>query len=175
MSKKAPPLIPGADTSSTNPSQKIPPLNSVLKLFRKVIMGDVLVMATFNLSRTLSLIPSWSAIKASLGGLSGVVVEVTHMVPSPGSGFDATQPAGSAGAVTPSKFSTHGPVGVGLVDGVGVGGGGVPPPGVDVAVAVGVAVPLGVAEGTGGPLPRSYTSTRPFPVPLFTPASSAVY
>src|SRR5436853_6026909 len=109
----------GADTSSTYPSQKIPPLISVLKLFRKLIMGDVLVIVTPILSRTLSLIPSWSATKASLGGVSGATVVVTHMVPSPGSGFDATQPAGNAGAVTPSQFSTHGPAG--LADGFGVG------------------------------------------------------
>ena len=137
-------------------SKKSPPLNSVLKLFRKVITGDVLFMVTFNRSRTLSLIPSWSGIKAALGGLAGVVVEVTHRVPSPGSGFDATQPAGRAGAVTPSKFSTHGPDGLGLggIDGVGVGTGGVPPA-VAVAVAVGVGLGVtGVAEGTGAPLPR---------------------
>jgi hypothetical protein len=31
------------------------------------------------------------------------------MTPSPGIGLDATQPAGSAGAVTPSKFSVQVP------------------------------------------------------------------
>src|ERR1044071_2141742 len=140
----------GEDISSTYPSQNIPPLISVLKLFRKVIMGDVLETATPALSRTLSLIPSWSATKASLGGVSGVTVVVTHIVPSPGSGLVAVQPAGNAGAVTVSQFSTQGPIGV--VDGVGLGGGGVPPA-VAVGVAVGVGV-LGVADGTGAPVPR---------------------
>src|SRR5437762_6157583 len=130
----------GADTSSTYPSQKIPPLNSVLKLLRKLIMGDVLVTVSPALSRTLSLIPSWSGTKASLGAVSGVSVVVTHMTPSPAIGFVAVQPAGSAGAVTLSQFSTHGPVGVGLGDPPGV------PPGVDVAVAVGVGA--GVPAGT---------------------------
>ena len=53
---------------------------------------------------------------------------------------------------------------------------------VAVAVAVGVGVPgvgvgdgvPGVGVGTGPPFPRSYTSTKPTPVPLFTPASTAV-
>src|SRR5450759_1033204 len=116
----------GADTSSTYPSQNVPPLISVLKLLRKVIIGAVLVMVTPVLSRTLSLIPSWSGMKASLGALSGVMVEVTHMMPLPGSGFVAVQPAGNAGAITSSKFSTQGPDGLGLADGVGVGVAGVP-------------------------------------------------
>src|SRR5947207_1969438 len=108
-------------------------------------------MVTLVRSNTLSLIPSWSPIKAELGGLLGVIVEVTHRVPSPGSGFDATQCGGRAGAVTPSQFSTHGPDGLGLglggIDGVGTG--------VPVAVAVAVGVLAGVADGTGAPLPRS--------------------
>src|SRR5947207_6227070 len=133
-SKKSPPLILGADISSTYPSQNMPPLISVLKLFRKLIMGDALEIATPVLSRTLSLIPSWSAPKALLGGLSEATVVVTHMVPSPGSGFVAVQPAGNAGAVTPSQFSTHSSV-----------------PGVDVAVGVATGVPLGLGEGTGPP------------------------
>src|SRR5436190_11604026 len=126
MSRKSPPLILGADTSSTYPSQNMPPLISVLKLFRKLITGDVLVTMTPNLSTRLSLIPSGSGVNRSLGGVSGFMVEVTQ---------PPTQPGGSAGATTPSKFSTHGPAG-GVVDGVGLGGGGVPP-----AVAVGVGVP----------------------------------
>src|SRR6267378_3798533 len=125
MSKNAPPLMLGADTSSTYPSQNIPILISVSKLFRKLIMGEVLVTVTPILSRTFSLIPSWSSMKASLGALSGVTVEVTHMTALPGIGFDATQPGGRAGAVTPSQFSTQGAgVGLGLPAGVGDG---VPP------------------------------------------------
>src|SRR5204862_849281 len=163
MSKKSPPLIPGAETSNTYPSQNVPPLISVLKLLRKLIMGDALVIVTPALSRTLSLIPFWSPTKASLGGVSGVTVEVTHRTQSPGSGLVAVQPVGSAGAVTLSQFSTHGPTGVGDADA---------PPGVDVAVAV--AVGPGVADEAGPPPPRSYASTKPTPVPLFFPASSAV-
>src|SRR6187551_190716 len=102
----------------------------------------------FGVIRTLSLIPSWSGIKASLGAVSGVVVEVTHSVPSPGSMFEATQPAGRAGAITPSKFSlkivpAHVAVGVAV------------PPAVAVAVAVALAfadaVAVAVAVGVGGP------------------------
>src|SRR5262245_3741549 len=97
-------------------------------------------MEMFGVTRTLSLTPSWSAMKASLGAVSGVVVEVTHIVPSPGIRLVAVQSAGKAGAVTPSKFSlkTVGPqVGVGVT---------VPPAvAVDVAVGVAVAAPVAVA------------------------------
>src|SRR5438132_8504580 len=103
----APPLILGDETSSTYPSQNIPPLISVLKLLRKLMTAEADVIVMGRLSRTLSLIPSWSGMKASFGAVSGVTVEVTHMIPSPGSGFVATQPAGSAGATTPSKFSEN--------------------------------------------------------------------
>src|SRR5471032_628512 len=94
-------------------------------------------MVTPVLSRTLSLIPSWSGMNASLGALSGVSVVVTHMTPSPGSGFVAVHPAGRAGAVTPSKFSTQFPPGVGVTVGVAVGDGvGVPGGGVGVGDGV---------------------------------------
>src|SRR5438132_13214264 len=109
MSVKAPPLILGEETSSTPPSQNTPPLNSVLKLLRKLIWADAEVMAKPGVSRYLSLIPFWSGMNASLGAVSGVMVEVTHMVGSgiPTVPFVATHPAGSAGAVTPSKFSAN--------------------------------------------------------------------
>ena len=58
------------------------------------------------------------------------------MTPSPGIGLEATQLAGNAGAVTPSKFSVQVP-GVGVAAGVGVG----VPPGVGDAVGIGVGVP----------------------------------
>src|SRR4029079_3312197 len=127
ISRNSPPLMFGEETSRTYPSQKIPSLNSVLKLFRKLITA-LAPTVTFALVNTLSLIPSWSPINASLGALSGDVTEVTHIVPSPGSGLVATQPAGNAGAATESQFSTQLPIGLGdgLADGVGVG---VPPPG----------------------------------------------
>jgi hypothetical protein len=123
MSVKAPPLILGEETSSTPPSQYTPPLNSVLKLLRKLNCTDTELMAMPGVSRTLSLIPFWSGMNASFGGVSGVKVEVTHRTPLPGTGFVATQPAGSAGAVTPSKFSVRQEMGVGVGEGVGVGTG----------------------------------------------------
>src|SRR5438552_2533182 len=82
------------------------------------------------------LIPSGSGMKASLGAVSGALLEVVQRTPSPGSGLDATQPAGRAGATTLSKFSfnkmPHGDV-------VAAG----------VAVAVAVAVTVEVAVGAG--------------------------
>src|SRR5207248_11033720 len=97
------------------------------------------------------------------------------MTPSPGSGFVAVQPAGSAGAVTLSQFSVHGgppAVAVGVADAPTVAVGVAVPPG-DV-VAVGVGVP-GVGVTTAPPADKSYPSTTPTPVPLFTPESKAVY
>src|ERR1700694_3770588 len=76
--------------------------------------------------------------KASLGAVSGITVEVTHIMPLPGIGFVATHPAGRAGAITPSKFSVKT-----VLHGVGVA------PGVGVAVAAGVAVAVAVAVGVG--------------------------
>src|SRR4051812_43291964 len=91
-----------------------------------------------GVSRCLSLIVVGSLTKASLGALSGVVVEVTHKMLSGLTAFAATHPVGKAGAVTPSKFSlTATPHGVA----VGVGGG--------VPVAVGDGVGLGVGGGVG--------------------------
>ena len=58
MSKNAPPLMFGEETSSTPPSQNTPPLNSVLKLFRKVNIAEADVMLMFGVSSTLSLIMS---------------------------------------------------------------------------------------------------------------------
>src|SRR6185436_8310570 len=174
-SVKAPPFMFGEDTSRTNPSQYVPPLNSVSKLFRKLNVAEAEVTIISRLSRYLSLIPSWSVTKTSLGAVSGPMVEVAHMSGSP-EPFDAVQPAGRAGAVTPSKFSMHAGCGdgVGLDGGVGVGvtpggvglvvtpggvGLGVPPGGVGVGVppgGVGVGVPLGgVGEGPGVAPPRS--------------------
>src|SRR5436189_4435359 len=94
----------------------------------------------FGVSSRLSLTTAGSFTNASFGAVSGVVVEVTHKIPSGFITLAATQPAGNAGAVTPSKFSlktvpAHGlPVAVAVAVAVGVGDGGVP-------VAVGVGVP----------------------------------
>src|SRR5437762_1821057 len=106
-------------------------------------------MAIGGVSRYLSLTTAGSLTKASFGAVSGVVVEVTHSIPSGFIPLVATQPAGSAGATTPSKFCAnavlHGPaVGVGdatVAVGVAVA--------VDVAVAVAVGVTVAVAVGVG--------------------------
>src|SRR4029079_14843568 len=86
----------------------------------------------FGVSRVLSVTIGGSSTKASLGGVWGDTVDVTHIGP-PGGELLATHPAGKAGATTPSKFSlkalpAHGvPVGTGEA--------------VEVAVAVAVGVP----------------------------------
>jgi len=114
----------------------------------------------------LSLTVAGSLIKASLGAVSGVVVEVTQSGAAPAA-FAATQPAGSAGATTPSKFSlktmpVHG-VGVGVGDSVGVG--------VGDGVGVGVGVPLGI--GVGIQLSVAMVSAHPpAKLPVSIPASS---
>jgi len=97
----------------------------------------------FGVSRRLLETVVGSMIKAALGdeskaGAGVPEAEVTHrVVPAV---FEAAQPAGRAGAVTPSKFSLKAvplhAVGVGV--GVGV------PVAVAVAVGVGVGVPPGV-------------------------------
>src|ERR1043165_5472592 len=134
-------------------------------------------------TRYLSLTPFWSATNALLGAVSETVATVFHMTPLSGGepSLLAVQPAGNAGAVTPSKFSTHGGAGVGVAVGTGVGlavGAGVgvadPPgvgvgPGVPVGAGVGVADPPGVGVGPGvgpGAAFRSYTSMIPIPVVL---------
>src|ERR1700681_4584621 len=103
----------------------------------------------FGVSSRLSLTTAGSFTKASFGAVSGVVVEVTHKIPSGFMALAATQPAGNAGAVTPSKLSfntvlLHGDtvavavaVAVAVVVGLGVTG---------VPVAVGVGVPLEITR-----------------------------
>ena len=118
-----------------------------------------------------------------MGGVLGVVVEVTHRGGAPAA-LDADHPAGNAGAVTPSKFSpktrasAHGvTAGVWLAVAVAVAvavGVGVADPetvavavAVTVAVAVAVAVAVGEAEGVGvgvdaaAALTAAKASTRP--------------
>jgi len=86
---------------------------------------------------------------------------VTQKVPSPKPGFDAIQPEGRLGAITPSKSSekvtVQGvgvgvgdgvPVAVGVTDGVGLG----VTEGVGVSVAVGVGVPV-QTSGDGTSIP----------------------
>jgi len=97
-----------------------------LKKWRKVIWAGPEMMFMFGVSRRLSLTVAGSSTNASLGALSGFVVEVSQSaVPD---AFVADHPAGRTGALTPSKFSVnpaHPGVGVGVTiggvgDGVGV-------------------------------------------------------
>src|ERR1044071_7550528 len=190
MSVNIPPLMLGEDTSNPPPSQYVPLLNSVLKLLRKgrVALAELTMM--LRETRYLSVTPFWSSTKALLGGVSETLLTVIHFTPLSGGSpwLVAVQPAGRAGAVTPSKLSTHGGAGVGVAVGAGVEvGAGVPVgPGVPVGagvevppgVAVGVADPPGVGVGPGvgpGAALRSYTSMMPMPVVLPSPASNAVY
>src|SRR5438477_3803689 len=147
MSVKAPPLILGEDTSSTPPSQNTPPLISVLKLLRKRNWAEAEVIRMGGVPRNLSLMPSWSVTNASLGAVSGLVVEVTHRMPLPEP--PVVQPGGRAGATTPSKFSTN----AGLPHGVAVG----VAEGATVAVAVAVGVGVGVGGGVGVGHPSGLT------------------
>jgi hypothetical protein len=137
----------GEDTSKTPPSKKLAPpaTGSSAKLFRKVICAGELTILMFGVSSRLSLTAAGSSTKPSLGAEFGVVAEVTQSGAAP-CALLATQPPGNAGAVTPSKFSTRLPhgvgpgvgltVAVGLTVGVGVGR-----PGVAVGNGVGVAIP----------------------------------
>ena len=115
------------------------------KLFRKLICAVAEVIAMFGVSRRLSLTVAGSSMNAALGAESGVVVEVTQSGAAP-CALAATQPAGSAGAVTLSKFSDKaaGPP-HGVAVGVGVGG-----TGVGVGVGVGVQAGHGVGVGPAG-------------------------
>jgi UDP-3-O-[3-hydroxymyristoyl] glucosamine N-acyltransferase len=109
---------------------------------------------------------SW---KAQLGAVFGVVVLVVQLVPSaqvpvgvqlaaPGV-KELAQPAGKAGAVTPSTFWLKTTMGVQVCVGVGVGvDEGV---GVGVGVGVGGGVRVGVAVGVGlGAVVWKVTSNR---------------
>ena len=108
---------------------------------RKVICAEAELIEILGVSNSLSVTTFGSLINAVLGAVSGVVVDVSQSGAAP-TALLATQPAGNAGAVTPSKFSfntvAHGvPPAVAVAVAVAVGvGDGVP---VEVAVAVGVA------------------------------------
>ena len=114
---------------------------------RKNTCAPCPLIAMSGVSRRLSLTVAGSSTKASLGGVSGAVVEVTHSGAAPAA-LAADHPVGNAGAVTPSKFSpkteasAQGVIaGVGLVVAVAVA------VGLGVEVAVGVAVMVGVGVG----------------------------
>src|SRR3954463_3416325 len=191
MSVNAPPLMLGEETSNTPPSQYVALLNSVLKLLRKVSCAEAELTMMLRETRYLSLTPFWSSTNALLGAVSDTLAVVFHVTPLSGGepSLLAVHPAGRAGAVTPSKFSTHGGAGVGVAVGAGVAvavGAGVDvPPGVEVGVAdppgveVGVADPPGVAVAVGpgvgaGAALRSKTSTIPMPLVPLSPAINAV-
>ena len=145
----------GEDTSNTPPSQYVPSLNSVSKLFRKLNTGAAELITTPERSSTLSLITAVSATNALLS-VSGSPVEVTQVGGGPTT-MVCVHPGGNAGGVTPSKFSVQAAgLGVGVAGGgVGVAGGadgvGVGTPGVGVGEGTGV-IP-GVGEGPHPPLP----------------------
>ena len=89
----------------------------------------------FGVSKSLSLTVFGSSTKASLGGVCGFVVEVTQSGVAP-TALVAVQPAGKAGAATPSKFSLKATPAHAVAVATGV------------AVAVVVAVAVAVATGT---------------------------
>ena len=112
MSVKAPPLMLGDDTSRTEPSN----VSSVLKLCLNVTWAFVVLMEIFGLSRTLLVTQDGSLWKAEFGAVSLDVLTVVQLLPSVQNGPPTVQspsplvkavvqPAGSAGATTPSKFS----------------------------------------------------------------------
>ena len=134
---------------------------------RKVICAEAELIEILGVSNSLSVTTFGSLINAVLGAVSGVVVDVSQSGAAP-TALLATQPAGNAGAVTPSKFSfntvAHGDppavavavavlVAVAVAVLVAVLVAVAVAVGVKVAVAVDVAVAVGVALGEGlGPV-----------------------
>src|SRR6186713_591987 len=111
---------------------------STSKLLRK--LNDPPPAAIVNAGEISSVLPTaaGSGANASFGAVSGVVVDVTQATSAPVAAL--VHPAGSAGAVTPSKFSLQpGPGGVGVAVGVGVAG---------VPVGVGVGPPAAFSRTT---------------------------
>src|SRR5262245_31081390 len=111
MSVNAPPPI---EISSTVPSN----VSSRLKLCLKVSLLVADVIAMDGLSSVLFVTQDGSLWKAEFGAVSLVVLTVVQLPPSAHRGPPTvqspsplvkavTQPAGNAGAVTPSKFSLN--------------------------------------------------------------------
>ena len=101
--------------------------------------------------------------RESAAGAGNPEFEVTQSTASGSTALAATHPAGSAGGVTPSKFSKkilvgfgHGGVGVDV--GTGVGGIVAVAVAVGVGDAVGVAVAVDVAVGVGDGLGQTIPS-----------------
>src|SRR5687768_14933679 len=109
---------------------------SVLKLFLKLNDPPPAEIANTGENSPMSPTEAGSGANTALGGVSGVVVVVTHGTPTPVAAV--VHPAGRAGAVTESKFSSQPVPGVGVAVGVPVAVGGAV--GVVVGVAVGTAV-----------------------------------
>jgi hypothetical protein len=83
--------------SSTPPSKKLGGLASRLKLLRNVTCAMLLVMAIGGESSRLSL--------TTAGLFTHAALELCHKTISGSTALVAVHPAGSAGGVTPSKFS----------------------------------------------------------------------
>jgi hypothetical protein len=96
--------------SSTPPSKKLGGLASRLKLLRNVTCAMLLVMAIGGESSRLSLTTAGLFTHAALGsesagGAGNPEFELCHKTISGSTALVAVHPAGSAGGVTPSKFS----------------------------------------------------------------------
>ena len=122
----------------------------MLKRFRKVKTPPPAGTAIVGVSNSVLPTVVGSGANASLGAVSGLVVEVTHGDSAPVA--TVVHPAGSAGATTPSKFSenvTGQGEDVGLAEGATVAVAVAVAVAVFVAVAVAVAVAVFVAVGVG--------------------------
>src|ERR1043166_4778807 len=164
-SVNAPPLILGEDTSNTPPSQNVPSLNSVSKLFRNESTGAAELITTPLRSSTLSLITAVSVTNALLP-TSGFPAEVAHAGGGPVT-IVCVHPLGNAGGVIVSKVSVHATAGVGVGDeggGVGVIGG-ADGLGVGTGVLPGVADATGVGVGVGRPGVGVGIGAPPLPSP----------
>ena len=107
----------------------------------------------FGVSKSLSVTNGGSSTKASLGGVSGAVAEVTQSGAAP-IALLAVHPAGKAGATTPSKFSLNATPAQGVPEGTAVE--------VGVGVAVEVAVGLGVTPPVIVSWPLVWVGTMEF-------------
>ena len=75
-------------------------------LFLNLIFADGELIAVTGDSRYELPIVAGSLVNAEFGAVSGPAAEVVHTAGGPAPSFVDAQPAGSAGAVTPSKFWT---------------------------------------------------------------------
>ena len=141
-----------------------------MKLLRK--LNDPPPAAIVNAGEISSVLPTaaGSGANALFGAVSDVVVDVTQATSAPVAAL--VHPVGSAGAVTPSKFSLQPPPGVGVAVGVPVAVAVAVAVGVAVGVAVAVAVGVAVGVGVVQPVPANVTLSMPMKsefVPLGPP------